>query len=100
MRTGKTIYLDHQATTPTHPDVLAAMRPWLTEAFGNPHSSDHALGWKSSQAVDKAAEQVARLIGADADEITVHVGRHRIQQYGPAGVGSTVSRGQAPPGAG
>ena len=70
MRTGKTIYLDHQATTPTHPDVLAAMRPWLTEAFGNPHSSDHALGWKSSQAVDQAAEQVARLIGADADEIT------------------------------
>ena len=69
MRTGKTIYLDHQATTPTHPDVLVAMRPWLTEAFGNPHSSDHALGWKSSQAVDKAAEQVARLIGADADEI-------------------------------
>ena len=70
MRTGKTIYLDHQATTPTHPDVLAEMRPWLTDAFGNPHSSDHALGWKSSQAVDKAAEQVARLIGADADEIT------------------------------
>ena len=70
MRTGKSIYLDHQATTPTHPDVLAAMRPWLTEAFGNPHSSDHALGWKSSQAVDKAAEQVARLIGADADDIT------------------------------
>ena len=69
MRTGKTIYLDHQATTPTHPDVLAAMHPWLTEAFGNPHSSDHALGWKSSQAVDKAADQVARLIGADPDEI-------------------------------
>ena len=69
MRTGKTIYLDHQATTPTHPDVLAAMRPWLTEAFGNPHSSDHVLGWKSSQAVDNSAEQVARLIGADADEI-------------------------------
>ena len=69
MRTAQTIYLDHQATTPTHPDVLAAMRPWFTEAFGNPHSSDHVLGWKSSQAVDNAAEQVARLIGADADEI-------------------------------
>ena len=69
MRAGKSIYLDHQATTPTHPDVLVAMRPWLTEAFGNPHSSDHAIGWKSSQAVDRAAEQVARLIGADADEI-------------------------------
>jgi len=69
MRAAQTIYLDHQATTPTHPDVLAAMHPWLTEAFGNPHSSDHAIGWKSSQAVDRAAEQVARLIGADADEI-------------------------------
>ncbi len=69
MRAGKSIYLDHQATTPTHPDVLVAMRPWLTEAFGNPHSSDHAIGWKSSQAVDRAAEQVARLIGSDSDEI-------------------------------
>ena len=65
----QTIYLDHQATTPIHSDVLDAMRPWLTEAFGNPHSSDHVLGWRSSQAVDTAAEQVARLIGADADEI-------------------------------
>ncbi len=63
------IYLDHQATTPIHPDVLAVMQPWFAEAFGNPHSSDHVLGWQSSQAVDEAAEQVARLIGADAGEI-------------------------------
>lgn len=69
MPAANPIYLDHQATTPIHPDVLAAMQPWFAEAFGNPHSSDHVLGWRSSQAVDEAAEQVARLIGADADEI-------------------------------
>lgn len=69
MPVANPIYLDHQATTPTHPDVLAAMQPWFAEAFGNPHSSDHVLGWQSSQAVDEAAEQVARLIGADAGEI-------------------------------
>lgn len=66
---AQTIYLDHQATTPTHPEVLAAMRPYFERAFGNPHSSDHVLGWRSAQAVDAAAEQVARWIGADADEI-------------------------------
>ncbi len=69
MPVANPIYLDHQATTPIHPDVLAAMQPWFAEAFGNPHSSDHVLGWQSSQAVDEAAEQVARLIGADAGEI-------------------------------
>ena len=94
MRTGKTIYLDHQATTPTHPDVLAAMRPWLTEAFGNPHSSDHALGWKSSQAVDKAAEQVARLIGADADEITFTSGATESNNMALLGLARRVAGGK------
>lgn len=38
MRTAQTIYLDHQATTPTHPDVLAAMRLWKgsTGCLGRP----------------------------------------------------------------
>ncbi len=69
MPAANPIYLDHQATTPIHPDVLVAMQPWFAEAFGNPHSSDHVFGWQSSQAVDEASQQVARLIGADAGEI-------------------------------
>jgi len=69
MKIGNTIYLDHQATTPVDLRVLAEMTPYFTESFGNPHSADHALGWETSRAVDEAAARVARLIGADSDEI-------------------------------
>ena len=69
MRISETIYLDHQATTPVDQRVLDRMLPYFRESFGNPHSADHSLGWKSSLAVEQAAAQVAGLIGADPDEI-------------------------------
>lgn len=65
----KTIYADYQATTPVDPRVLAAMEPYWRESFGNPHSSEHILGWQADQAVDDAAESVAELIGAASHEI-------------------------------
>lgn len=69
MRIGNTIYLDHQATTPIDARVLADMRCYFSESFGNPHSSDHRLGWESAQATDDAAARIAASIGVDADEI-------------------------------
>lgn len=63
------IYLDAQATTPVDPRVLDAMMPYLTNQYGNPHSSTHAYGWESEAAVEKAREHVAHLIGADPKEI-------------------------------
>ena len=69
MRIGQTIYLDHQATTPVDQRVFAEMAPYHVDSFGNPHSSDHILGWQSSRAVDDSASRVAQLIGADTDEI-------------------------------
>ena len=69
MRISETIYLDHQATTPVDKRVLDRMLPYFRESFGNPHSADHSLGWKSSLAVEQAAAQVAGLIGGDPDEI-------------------------------
>ena len=63
------IYLDNNATTRVAPEVLDAMKPYLTEFFGNP-SSAHALGREMKRAVEHAREQVASLIGAaGADEI-------------------------------
>ena len=59
----KRIYLDHNATTPLHPDVLEAMIPYLTHQFGN-GSSIHAYGREARNAIDTAREQVADLIGA------------------------------------
>jgi cysteine desulfurase len=63
------IYLDYQATTPCDPRVVQAMLPYFTEKFGNPHSRNHAYGWESEEAVEKARKQVADLIGADEKEI-------------------------------
>lgn len=69
MNDGKLIYADYQATTPVDPRVLERMAPYWKEAFGNPHSSDHIVGWRAAQAVEEAADSVAGLIGADTDEI-------------------------------
>ena len=63
------IYLDYQATTPIDRRVLDAMMPYLTDHFGNPHSSTHAFGWRAEGALEVAREQVAELIGAKPDEI-------------------------------
>jgi cysteine desulfurase len=63
------IYLDNNATTRVAPEVFAAMRPYLTEAYGNP-SSAHSLGRASRAAIEAAREQVATLLGArDENEI-------------------------------
>ena len=63
------IYMDNHATTPCDPRVAEAMMPFLTEHFGNAASRNHPFGWAAEAAVDKAREQVARLIGATAKEI-------------------------------
>jgi len=69
MKVDKTIYLDHQATTPVDSRVIARMHPFLSNSFGNPHSSEHILGWQASKAVEAARQEIADLICADSDEI-------------------------------
>ena len=64
-----TIYADYQATTPVDPRVIERMAPHWIEEFGNPHSSDHVVGWRAADAVREAASSVAALIGADPDEV-------------------------------
>ncbi|MHC1630389.1 MAG: cysteine desulfurase NifS [Methanoculleaceae archaeon] len=60
--------MDHAATTPTHPDVVAAMQPYFTERFGNP-SSLYGRAKAAREAVAGARERVAAALGADPDEI-------------------------------
>lgn len=63
-----TIYLDHAATTPVRPEVVTAMIPYFSEAFGNP-SSIYALGRRSHQALDEAHRQVAQVLHCRPTEI-------------------------------
>jgi cysteine desulfurase len=62
------IYLDYNATTPLDPAVVEAMLPYLQTHFGNP-SSSHAYGKAAHDAVERARQQVAELLGARPDEI-------------------------------
>ena len=74
MRPNRPVYLDNQATTPCDPRVVQAMLPWFTEKFGNPHSTEHALGREAEAAVEAARAEIAALMNADPREIVITSG--------------------------
>lgn len=61
-------YLDHNATTPLHPEVVEAMMPYMTGIYGNP-SSVHRFGRLTRDALEQARTQVARLVGAEVNQV-------------------------------
>ncbi len=71
---NRPLYLDHHATTPLDPRVLAAMRPWWEDNFANPGSVEHAMGRAAEDAVEQARAHIADLIGADPREIVLTSG--------------------------
>ena len=64
----KRVYLDHAASTPARPEVVAAMLPWLTDHPGNP-SGSHAAAREARRAVDDARDHVAVLVGCLPGEV-------------------------------
>lgn len=62
------IYLDNAATTKTAPEVVEAMLPYFTEHYGNP-STIYSLGAESKKAVTQARESIAKVLGANTEEI-------------------------------
>ncbi len=64
----KPLYFDYNATTPVASRVFEAMRPYLTDRFGNP-GSGHMWGYKVKKGLETARENIAALIGASPEEI-------------------------------
>ena len=62
------IYLDYNATTPLRPEVFEAMKPFLTERWGNP-SSSYGFGSQLKGEIEAARRSVARLVNASASEV-------------------------------
>jgi cysteine desulfurase len=79
------IYLDYAATTPTDPEVVKAMLPYFSEAFGNP-SSAHEFGREAAAAVAAARENVAALLGVKAPEIVFTSGGTESNNFAIKGV--------------
>jgi cysteine desulfurase len=65
---NRRVYLDHNASTPVHPEVVAAMLPYFGERFGNP-SSVHAFGREAREGLEIAREQISHFLGAGKDEV-------------------------------
>jgi len=81
----KRIYLDYAATTPIHPDVLKAMLPYFTDAFGNP-SGIYSYGQEAKGAIEEARTKVADLIGARDEEIVFTSGGTEADNFALKGV--------------
>ena len=85
------IYLDHNASTPVLPEVVEAMLPYLREHFGNP-SSSHVYGARARRAVTHAREQVAALLGCEADEVLFTSGGTEANNLAIRGVTAAAGR--------
>ncbi len=66
-------YLDYAATTPMRPEAIAAMEPYLSEAFGNP-SGGHAVARRAKNALEEAREQIAECLGCAPAEVVLTAG--------------------------
>jgi cysteine desulfurase len=65
---NRRVYLDHNASTPVHPEVIQAMLPYFDERFGNP-SSVHAFGREAREGLETAREQIAEFLRVGKEEI-------------------------------
>lgn len=89
------IYLDYNATTPLDPAVVDAMLPFLRDQFGNP-SSSHLFGQTAREAVGRAREQVASLLGALSDEIVFTGGGSEASNHALKGAVFAKLQGSSP----
>src|SRR5712691_11417646 len=89
---NRRVYLDHNASTPVHPEVLQAMLPYFSERYGNP-SSVHGFGRESREGIDAAREQIAAFLKVSKDEIVFTSGGTESDNLGIKGVAAARRAG-------
>src|SRR5438046_617386 len=91
-RMNRRVYLDHNASTPVHPEVLAEMLPYFAEIFGNP-SSIHAFGREARDGLDRARERVARFLRVTPQEIVFTSGGTESDNFAVKGLAAARGKG-------
>ena len=89
---SRRVYLDHNASTPVHPEVVAEMLPYFGQMFGNP-SSVHGFGREAREAVDAARDRVAAFLRTRPDEIVFTSGGTESDNFGVKGLAWARGRG-------
>ncbi|NQV10736.1 MAG: cysteine desulfurase [Cyanobacteria bacterium] len=88
-------YLDHQATTPCDPGVVAAMAPYWSETFANPASRLHRPGLAAAAAVERARQQLGGLLGVGAEQVVFTSGATEANNLALKGLAEArLSRGR------
>jgi cysteine desulfurase len=89
---NRRVYLDHNASTPVHPEVLEAMLPYFSERFGNP-SSIHGFGREAREGLDTARETISGFLKVSKDEIVFTSGGTESDNMAIKGVAAARGRG-------
>ena len=89
---NRQVYLDHNASTPVHPEVVEAMLPYFSERFGNP-SSVHGFGREAREGLETAREQVAHFLRVGKEEIVFTSGGTESDNMAVKGVAMARGRG-------
>jgi len=86
------VYLDHNASTPVHPEVVTEMTPYFTDVYGNP-SSVHGFGRDAREGVDVARERIATFLRVPPDQIVFTSGGTESDNFGVKGLALARGRG-------
>jgi cysteine desulfurase len=89
---NRRVYLDHNASTPVHPEVLEAMLPYFSERFGNP-SSIHGFGREAREGLDTARERIAGFLRVGKEEVVFTSGGTESDNMAIKGVAAARGRG-------
>ncbi|HZV95170.1 MAG TPA: cysteine desulfurase NifS [Candidatus Nitrosocosmicus sp.] len=89
---NRRVYLDHNASTPVHPEVLEAMLPYFADRFGNP-SSIHGFGREARDGVEAARQSVAHFLRVGKDEILFTSGGTESDNAAVKGIAAARGRG-------